>query len=237
MNAPLEWGMGSLEIFSPVQIVCKGILFDMDGILISSLGSVERSWTKWAELRGVDPAYAISIAHGCRSIETVARLRPDLDAEAENTVVENFEIEDTEGVAILPGVVRLLASLPKDGWTVVTSATEPLARVRLGAGGIPVPERIVTAEKVQEGKPHPAPYLAGAAALGFKPEECVVFEDAASGAQAGHAAGCTVIATTFSHSVESLAAADYLIEDLTGVVAKRLSGDRIELSFMALAGR
>src|SRR5690242_7748321 len=32
---------------SPVEIRCKGVLFDMDGILISSIGSVERSWTKW----------------------------------------------------------------------------------------------------------------------------------------------------------------------------------------------
>jgi len=202
---------------SPVTLRCKGVLFDMDGILISSIGSVERSWTKWALMRDVDPAYAIHIAHGCRSIETVAILRPDLDAEAENLVIEGLEIEDTDGVTVLPGVQRLLAALPRGTWTVVTSATEPLARVRLAAGEIPVPERIVTAESVSEGKPHPAPYLAGAALLGLTPEECVVFEDAASGVKAGRAAGCTVVATPFSHSAESLAAADYLIEDLTGV--------------------
>ncbi len=205
---------------SPVRVQCKGILFDMDGILISSIGSVERSWTNWALLRGVDPAYAISIAHGCRSIETVARLRPDLDPEEENAIVENYEIADTDGVAILPGVMRILAALPRNRWTVVTSATEPLARVRLTASSIPIPERLVTSESVQNGKPHPDPYLAGAALLGLAPQECVVFEDAASGTQAGHAAGCTVIATTFSHSAESLAAADYLIPDLTGVEVK-----------------
>jgi len=221
---------------SPVQVLCKGILFDMDGILISSLGSVERSWTKWALMRGVDPAHAIQIAHGCRSIETVAILRPDLDAETENLVIENLEIEDTDGVTILPGVKELLASLPRECWTVVTSATGPLARVRLAAGGIPVPERFITAEMVSDGKPHPAPYLAGAALLGFKPEECVVFEDAATGTKAGRAAGCTVVATTFSHSVESLAAAHYLIEDLTGVTVTRLPGDEgIWLSFTPLA--
>ena len=68
---------------SPVSLRCKGILFDMDGILISSLGSVERSWTKWAKMRGVDPAYAISFVHGRRAIESVAALRPDLDSAAE----------------------------------------------------------------------------------------------------------------------------------------------------------
>lgn len=222
---------------SPVLVRCKGILFDMDGILISSIGSVERSWTKWAAMRGVDLAYTLSIAHGCRSIETVARLRPDLDAETENRIVENMEIEDKEGVRVLPGVLSLLAALPRDRWTVVTSATEPLARVRLATGGIPVPERIITADDVAHGKPHPAPYLAGAALLGFAPEECVVFEDAESGAKAGRAAGCTVIATTFSHSIASLAsAADYLIPDLTGVEVTTLAGDEgLVLKFTPLA--
>src|SRR5580658_7219752 len=135
---------------SQVLIHCKGILFDMDGILISSLGSVERSWTKWALMRGVDPEYACRIAHGCRSIETVAMLRPDLDPEAENKIVEDLEIADTEGVNVLPGVLQLLAALPKDRWTVVTSATRPLATVRLGACGIPAPERIVTADDVSQ---------------------------------------------------------------------------------------
>jgi sugar-phosphatase len=220
---------------SPVTVRCKGILFDMDGILISSLGSVERSWTKWALMRGVDPAHVLTVVHGRRSIESIALLRPDLDGEKENLIIENLEIEDTDGVEVLPGVLELLASLPRHRWTVVTSATEPLARVRLAAGGIPVPDRIITAESVSEGKPHPAPYLAGAALLGFAPEECVVFEDAASGANSGRAARCTVIATTFSHSVESLAAAHYLIEDLTGVAVATLNGDEgLALTFKPL---
>lgn len=211
---------------TPVQIRCKGVLFDMDGILISSLGSVERCWTIWANMRGIDPKHACKVAHGCRSIDTVALLRPDLDAEAENQIIEDMECEDTEGITQLPGVLKLLEALPANRWTVVTSATERLARVRLAAGGIPVPERIVTAEQVTEGKPYPAPYLAGAALLGFVPEECVIFEDAASGTKSGRAAGCIVVATTFSHPIESLDAADYLIEDLTGVGVETLAGDK-----------
>jgi len=221
---------------SPVHVTCKGILFDMDGILISSLGSVERSWTKWATMRGIDPAHAIQMTHGCRSIETVATLRPDLDAEQENRVIEQMEIDDTEGIGALPGALALLASLPPDRWTVVTSATGPLARVRLAAGGIPIPAKLVAAEDVTQGKPNPAPYLAGARLLGFAPEECVVFEDAESGSKAGRAAGCTVIATTFSHRIDQLSAAHYLIPDLTHVIAERaLAGDAIALKFTPLA--
>jgi sugar-phosphatase len=227
--------MAASVVSSLARIRCKGILFDMDGILISSLGSVERSWTKWARMRGIDPVYACKSAHGCRSIETVAKLRPDLDPETENKIIEDMEIEDTEGITLLPGVLKLLAALTPDHrtpdsrtrtrWTVVTSATERLARVRLAAGGIPVPKRFITAESVTEGKPNPAPYLAGAALLGLTPQECVVFEDAAAGAKAGRAAGCIVVATTFSHPVESLDAADYLIEDVTGVEVTTLPGD------------
>jgi sugar-phosphatase len=215
-----------LSIFSsPVQIRCKGILFDMDGILISSLGSVERSWTKWAGMRGLDPEEAIRIIHGRRAIDVLTKLRPDLDSRAELKVIEDLEIEDTGDVHALPGVLKLLAELPANRWTVVTSATERLARVRMAAAGIPVPERFIHAESVMRGKPHPDAYLAGAALLGFAPEECVVFEDAASGVKAGRAAGCTVVATRFSHQTKALAAAHYMISDLTGVGVEALDGD------------
>ncbi|MDE3149854.1 MAG: HAD family hydrolase [Acidobacteriota bacterium] len=209
--------MASFVADSPALIHCQGILFDMDGILISSLDAVERSWTRWAEMRGIDPELTCQLAHGRRAIDTLAMLGPDLDSEAELKIIEDIEVEDNEGLTVLPGVLELLAALPSDRWMVVTSATERLARVRLAAGGIPAPERLVTANQVTRGKPHPEPFLAGAALLGFAPEECVVFEDSSSGARAGRAAGCTVVATTFSHPVETLDAAHYLVTDLTGV--------------------
>ena len=121
-------------------------------------------------------------------------LRPDLDSGEELKLIEDIELADGEGITVLPGVKELIASLPKDRWTVVTSATEHLARMRLevGIGGAGSPG---DGRDVNEGKPHPAPYLAGAALLGFAPEECVVFEDSASGVAAGCAAGCIVVAT------------------------------------------
>src|ERR1700722_12203938 len=180
--------MASSNSSFPVRIRCKGILFDMDGILISSIGSVERSWTKWAFLRGVDPALARETAHGRRAVETIAKLRPDLDNEAELTVIEDLEVADNEGLTVLPGVLNLLAALPPSRWTVVTSATERLARVRIAEGGIPAPVQFITAEMVTREKPDPEPFLAGAALLGVAPVDCVVFEDSSSGAKAGRAA-------------------------------------------------
>jgi sugar-phosphatase len=209
--------MTSSAAVHSVVIHCQGILFDMDGVLISSLGSVERSWAKWAKMRGVDIAQVREIAHGRRAIDVLAMLCPDLDSQAELELIEEIEVRDNDGLTALPGVPELLAALPRDRWTVVTSATERLARVRLAAGGIPVPESLVTADQVTAGKPHPQPYLTGAELLGFRPEECVVFEDSSSGAQAGRAAGCTVVATTFSHPINVLDAAHYVVTDLAGV--------------------
>jgi mannitol-1-/sugar-/sorbitol-6-phosphatase len=228
--------MASSVLSSPVTIPCKGLLFDMDGILISSLGSVERSWTKYAALRGIDPALAIGMAHGRRAVETVAVLRPDLDAESELKIIEEIELADGEGIRLLPGVIQLISKLPADRWTVVTSATERLARTRLAFAGIPVPERLVTAEHVKQGKPDPAPFLAGAAILGFAPEDCVVFEDSESGVKSGRAAGCTVVGTLFSHPIESLAAAHYLVHDLTAVTLETRAGEDLTLKLTPAAG-
>src|SRR5580692_10954193 len=133
--------MASSNSSLPFRIRCKGVLFDMDGILISSIGSVERSWTKWALLRDVDPALARKTAHGRRAVETIAKLRPDLNSVTELAVIEDLEIADLEGMTVLPGVLDLLAALPANRWTVVTSATERLTRIRLATAGLPVPEK------------------------------------------------------------------------------------------------
>jgi mannitol-1-/sugar-/sorbitol-6-phosphatase len=217
-----------------MRVIVRGILFDMDGVLVSSLGSVERSWTKWAEKHGMDIASAIHTAHGRRAIETGRLLRPDLDARTETKFIEDLEVEDNEGLAILGGVKPILETLPEKYWTVVTSATERLARSRMKAGGIPVPSRMITADMVSKGKPDPEPYLRGAELLGLEPKECLVIEDSASGAKAGQAAGCKVLATLFSHSLESLIAADWIVRSLEDVRFE-LVNDAIELEFEPLS--
>jgi hypothetical protein len=143
---------------SSVTLHPRGILFDMDGVLVSSLGSVERSWERWALARGIDPDLAIRTAHGRRAIETVRMLRPDLNDVEELAWLEAMEIADNVGLETLGGVERILGQLPEKYWTVVTSATEKLARSRMEQGGIRVPARIVSADEVTHGKPDPEPY-------------------------------------------------------------------------------
>ena len=219
-----------------MKVRTKGLLFDMDGVLVSSLGSVERSWQTWAEGHGLDVRETIKTAHGMRAIETVRTLKPDADHAAELKVIEDLEIEDTDGLEVLEGVVSILQLLPQKYWTIVTSATERLARSRLGHAGIPVPEHVITADMVANGKPHPEPYLKGAKILGLAPADCVVIEDSPSGSKAGHAAGCKVLATTFSHTVEQLAVADWIVESLGKVAITILPGDAgLELEFTQVA--
>ncbi len=218
-----------------MKVRIKAILFDMDGVLVSSIGSVERSWTKWAVLHGLDPALTIRTAHGRRSIESIRFLRPEVDAELENKRIEDWEVEDRDGVEQLAGVSDLVARLPKERWVIVTSATRRVAEVRLEAAGITPPAKWLSADDVVKGKPDPEPYRKGAEILGFAPEDCLVIEDAASGAKAGHAAGCRVLATTFSHSIESLVAADWIVESLEKMKVAILEDDAgLELEFEPL---
>ena len=213
-----------------MKVHVRGILFDMDGVLVSSLGSVERSWAKWGAMRNVDGALAIKTAHGQRAIETVRKLRPDLNDVEELKLIEEIEIADKDDIEVLRGVQGILAALPEKYWTIVTSATEKLARSRLGYAGLAVPSHIITADMVTDGKPHPEPYIKGAALLGLKPEDCLVIEDSSSGAIAGHAAGCKVLATLFSHTMKELAAADWIVQSLEDVTV-RAKEDGVEVEF------
>ena len=178
------------------EVQAAAILFDMDGVLIDSTPAVARVWRQWAIEHGFDPQQVVASAHGRPSLANVREYLPHADHEAENREVERREINDLEGVVPLPGTVELLASLPPDRWTIVTSCTRRLAEVRIRAAGLPLPKKFITSNDITNGKPHPEPYLKGAAILGFPPEQCVVCEDAPAGVRAGKASGARVIAFT-----------------------------------------
>ena len=211
-------------------VTTKGILFDMDGVLVSSIGSVNRCWRRWAALYEVPGAESYEVPHGVRAIDIIKTLRPDIDPAEGLRVIENMEIEDTADLVVLPGVKALLESLPLERWAIVTSATHRLLVGRLAAAGLPVPERLISADMVVNGKPHPEPYMRGAALLGLNPADCIVVEDAPSGVGAGKAAGCRVLGVLSSHRVEELGAADWVTTGLDGVKVT-VAEDRLELEF------
>lgn len=198
------------------KIQCAAILFDLDGVLIASQGSVERQWKRWAHEYGLDAEKVIHVAHGRPTIETIREFAPPaVDHQAELLKMEAREIADMDLVHGIAGAADLLARMPPDRWTVVTSGTRALAEARLRHVGLPVPPEMVTASDITKGKPDPEPYLKGAAALGFGARECVVIEDAPSGVQAGRAAGMRVIAVPTTYPVEQISGADYVIKRLS----------------------
>lgn len=191
----------------------------MDGVLIDSTPAVQRVWSRWAEERNLNPAEVISHVHGRPSISTIRHFLPDSDQKMENREIERREMQDTEGIVLLPGALELLTSLPGDRWTIATSCTRPLAEVRLRAAGLPVPEHIVTSTDVVCGKPHPEPFLKAAAKLGFSASDCVVVEDVPAGVRAAKSAGARVIALRTTTRDQALhdSGADFILDNCADI--------------------
>ncbi len=198
-----------------MEIRCRALLFDMDGVLVDSTPAVARVWTAWAQKNGFVPEEVVRQAHGRPTIATVRELLPFGDHRAEDQDIEKAEIADVDGVIALPGAAPLLNALPADRYAIVTSATRALAIVRLQAAGFPIPRHLVTADVVQHGKPHPEPYQRGAMILGVPAAECVVIEDAPAGIKSGKAAGARVLALRTTTNDRELfeAGADWTIPD------------------------
>lgn len=196
---------------------CRGVLFDLDGVLVDSTPAVARVWAWWARQHGFDADKTVREAHGKPSIATIRELLPHADHDAENREVERHEIEDTDGVVPLPGALELLQTIPPEKWAIVTSCTRKLAEVRIAAAGLPKPKRMVTSTDVKKGKPDPEPYSKGAQLLGMPAAECVVIEDAPAGIRAGKAAGAYVVAlrTTAGDDELRQAGADWIVDDCT----------------------
>ena len=200
----------------------------MDGVLVSSIASAERCWREWARRYEVPDWENFRIPHGVRAIDIVRMARPDIDAHAGLAVIEEMEIADVGDIVLLPGAQALLRSLPAGCWTIVTSAGRRLMEARLRAAGLPVPERMITAEDVERGKPDPEPYRRGAEILGLETAECVVVEDAPSGVKAGIAAGARVLGVVGTHTAEQLreAGAGWVVRTLEDV---RFAGGVLKL--------
>src|SRR6266403_1146065 len=197
------------------SIRCRGVLFDLDGVLVDSTPAVARVWAGWARTHGFDPDDVVKKAHGRPSITTIRELLPGADHAAEDREVERREVADIEGVVPLPGAMELLQALPLERWAIVTSCTRTMAGVRIRAAGLPKPRYLVTSTDVKHGKPDPEPYLKGAQLLDVSASECIVIEDAPAGIQAGKAAGARVVAlrTTASDAELEQAGADWIVDD------------------------
>lgn len=195
----------------------QAILFDLDGTLVDSTSCVEAVWEEWAAKHDVDKDRLLTEVHGCRALEIIPMFKPELNVLDENDKLLKQEIEHASEVTLIPGADSLLHSLKNLPWGIVTMSSRELARAKLEATGLPMPDVLITADDITHGKPNPESYLLGAEKLKVEPSQCLVFEDAISGIKSANSAGMQVIQIVFSgHSDIQTDILSY-IEDMTSV--------------------
>lgn len=145
--------------------------------------------------------------------------------------------EHGEDAVEIPGARRMLDDLITLGapWTIVTSGTEPLVNGWLSVLNFAIPDHLVTAESVQNGKPDPTCYLLGRENLGLQDESnrILVLEDSPAGIKAGKEAGCKVVGLVTSHTFEQVVAAepDWVVKDLDSVKVLSYEGGKVVIEF------
>ncbi|WP_017573159.1 HAD-IA family hydrolase [Nocardiopsis halotolerans] len=215
---------------------CEAVLFDLDGVLVESGAVIERMWRGWAARRGLDPDEVMALTPGRRAPDVVRLAAPELDAKAEAEALEEHQVADPHLLREVAGARELTSSLTAGTWAVVTSGSRFVATTRLRTIGIVEPSVLVTADDVVRGKPDPEGYLSAAKALGTPAEECVVIEDAPSGARAGLAAGMRVIGVE-GGGIERGDGVEFIVPDLTGLRIGTVEDGVGRLRVSPVAGR
>ena len=218
------------------HINCRAILFDLDGVLVDSTACVERHWRMWAQRHGLDAEYVLADSHGRRTIDTIRAVAPELATEAEAARLEQEEALDTVGIVAAPGAAELLTALQSVPWAVVTSGSRLMATTRLRFTELPIPQVLITADDVEQGKPAPEGYLKAANLLGINPQDCIVIEDAPPGIEAGRAAHATVIGVATTYPPTALREASLCIPNLTSPTATTYHTDQQAIIKLLLTG-
>jgi beta-phosphoglucomutase family hydrolase len=204
-----------------------GALFDWDGVIIDSSAQHEESWTLLANEIGKPlPEDHFLRGFGMKNqviIPEILQWTTDPDEIDQYSLRKEFlyrEIVRERGIEPLPGVTELLLMLRQHGVAcAVASSThrENIETIFRLIGIRDYFQAVVTAEDVSRGKPHPEVFLKGAEKIGCDPVNCVVFEDAHVGIDAGLAASCKVIAVATTNPLEDLGKADLAVRSLEDV--------------------
>lgn len=184
----------------------KGVLFDLDGVLIDS----ETQYTSfWAEIEKIHPTgipdYPMAIKG--TTLSKILDNYPD-DGTRQDIIERIHRFEDIIRYHEYPGVISFLRDLKAHG--IATAIVTSSDNVKMGYLFEQLPhlrqwfDTIIDGTMVTHSKPDPEPYLTGAASLGLKPDECVVFEDSFQGIASGKAAGCHVIGVTTTFPPEQM---------------------------------
>lgn len=171
----------------------KKLLFDLDNTLVNSSAIVLWAMKLWCKVHQVDLELALKFGEGRRIEDTVKLVAPHLDSATEAIKIENLEARLVENTKPIHGAQEFTHSIPRADWAVVTSSPFKLVGPKLNAAKIQIPDVIVSADCVRNGKPDPEPYKKAMAMLDVLPDECLVFEDADSGVASAIAAGARVV--------------------------------------------
>ena len=170
----------------------EAFLFDLDGTLVDSNGIVDRVMEAWCQQNGVSYSVIKDSNHGSRSVDTVAAVAPHLDAVQAAADIEAGERAELVDLREIEGARSFISQVPQGRWGIATSSCLLTAKAKLRAASIPIPRVLVAADGVLEGKPHPEAYLKASMELGYRPEDCLVFEDSETGVRSALNAGCCV---------------------------------------------
>ena len=190
----------ALTLYAPEKHPVKGVLFDMDGLVLDTEKLYTRFWQEAANALGWPMTREQAL--GMRSLNRDAGQRylescfgPGIrypEVRAKRIELMDAYIEE-HGIDLKPGIHALLETLHARSIPCAITSSSPMANIRrhLGAHGLADAfDRLCSGYEVKNGKPAPDIYLYGAAALGLPPESCLALEDSPTGILSAYRAGC-----------------------------------------------
>ena len=205
----------------------KGVLFDMDGVLVDSEPFIAKAAIMMFEELGVHaktedfhPFIGTGENRYIGGVAEKYNLKVDIQVVKARTY-EIFGEIARKNLFALPGAAEFISRCTDKGLklALATSADRVKMEVNLTEIGLP-PETfnsIITGEDVLNKKPFPDIYIKAATSMGLRPQECLVVEDAVSGIKSGKSAGCKCLAVTTSFDAEALSEADWIYSSLLEV--------------------
>jgi len=205
----------------------KGVLFDMDGVLVDSEPFIcKAAIMMFSELgvRVLPEDFHPFVGMGeNRYIGGVAEnhgVIVDIE-EVKARTYEIYEMIVRGKLSPLPGTHEFISECRKKGLklALATSADRGKMEVNLREIGLPSEtfHAIITGLDVENKKPFPDIYIKAAKSIGLEPQECLVVEDAVSGIKSGKSAGCRCLAVTSSFEASALYEADWICGSLLDV--------------------
>ena len=191
------------EILHPKQgfpASIRGVLFDMDGVILDSEKLYAKFWAEGCEYYGYHMTYPQAL--GMRSLNAQAGqeyLSSLFGPEISYPLVRAKRIErmdayvEENGIEAKPGIFQLLDYLAARHIPYAITTASPNDRIQNHLGRLGLYERfdhICTAHEVPHGKPAPDIYLLGAKTIGVPPEYCLALEDSYTGILSASRAGC-----------------------------------------------